>query len=398
MATSATGLNVLTDSASTAPEQYEARIHLNGDLTTVKCDSKTLTKLTSDADREQVITVTFAGNTENTDTHSYRVKKLPETSEDLGWRLQNTDPFVAPWHSFSQFFQQVINTFKFSEDKDVLSLSNKLNGENAPAFFRAVREGNKQLVINMLSAGFNLNTPSIVKHQYCGLMSDREPSWKGGPYPPHKYLRRSALHFAALHKKFEIIELLIEHGANIDLPDKNGLTPFLLTIEENKLEAASALIKLNCDVMAENCNGDNLLQIAVKQKNIDTVKFCIEKVEWPENSIGPALHDAFYLAAKKPDSTMISMYILQLDESHPFLVHSLTYALDYKNLKLAREIVTFLQENGHIDIVEKACSDKSLLQSPNTESLAFFKQELLEVIRANTMKESPKSDTSDEKS
>ena len=59
------------------------------------------------------------------------------------------------------------------------------------------------------------------------------------------------LHLAALNDQASAIQVLLDHGANIERRDPNRLTPLLRAIRSEALEAATALVSRGADVMAE---------------------------------------------------------------------------------------------------------------------------------------------------
>jgi ankyrin repeat protein len=54
---------------------------------------------------------------------------------------------------------------------------------------------------------------------------------------------RNALHYAADYGQVEVVQLLLEKKANIDLPDKFGITPLLTAIYEGHVEVVDLLLK-----------------------------------------------------------------------------------------------------------------------------------------------------------
>ena len=53
---------------------------------------------------------------------------------------------------------------------------------------------------------------------------------------------RTALHFAVLGGETEVVEMLLAAGADPDIPDKNGTTPFLLAAENSRLECLDRML------------------------------------------------------------------------------------------------------------------------------------------------------------
>ncbi|XP_078346596.1 myotrophin-like [Oculina patagonica] len=54
---------------------------------------------------------------------------------------------------------------------------------------------------------------------------------------------RNGLHFAADYGQKEVIEYLLSKGANINLPDRHGITPLLASIFESKTACVQLLLE-----------------------------------------------------------------------------------------------------------------------------------------------------------
>ncbi len=80
-------------------------------------------------------------------------------------------------------------------------------------------------------------------------MLEKDPSIVNAPYKESRYRGRSPLHFATTS---EVVEILIEAGADVMSRETVGLTPLHTTTTG---EAAQALIDAGADVMAENPKG-----------------------------------------------------------------------------------------------------------------------------------------------
>ena len=67
----------------------------------------------------------------------------------------------------------------------------------------------------------------------------------------------------------DIANLLIEHGANVNVKDSDGMTPLHAACYANSLMIVQALILKDADTDAKMNNGETPLQIAENQKNSD---------------------------------------------------------------------------------------------------------------------------------
>ena len=75
--------------------------------------------------------------------------------------------------------------------------------------------------------------------------------------------KRTALHLAAERNEADAIQLLAEHGADLDVQDTEGRTPQHRATYED-LQAAEALIELGADTEIEMKSGKKPLEIARK--------------------------------------------------------------------------------------------------------------------------------------
>jgi ankyrin repeat protein len=75
----------------------------------------------------------------------------------------------------------------------------------------------------------------------------------------------------------ELIQLLIDKGANINAKNNNGLSTLSIAIMNDNIEAAKLLIDKGADINAIDIKGDNLLIKALEECRIDTAKLLINK-------------------------------------------------------------------------------------------------------------------------
>lgn len=73
---------------------------------------------------------------------------------------------------------------------------------------------------------------------------------------------RNGLHFAADYNQIEIIEYLLSKGANINLPDKHGITPLLASVYESNTECVRLLIKKGADKNLKAPDGRSYFECA----------------------------------------------------------------------------------------------------------------------------------------
>ncbi len=92
----------------------------------------------------------------------------------------------------------------------------------------------------------------------------------------------SALHFAGYLGADQVVPLLVEKGAPIDLRDKEGRTALHLAAYAGQTSAVAALLDLKADPeVKENTGGMTALHLAVAQKHSKTVQVLLEKGAHP---------------------------------------------------------------------------------------------------------------------
>jgi len=89
--------------------------------------------------------------------------------------------------------------------------------------------------------------------------------WKGGR---HNY---SELHIAAYNGCNEIIELLIENGADINARNKRGETPLMYAIENGKVQTAKIFIDKGADIKATNRSYESAMDYAIRYKQYEII-------------------------------------------------------------------------------------------------------------------------------
>ncbi|KAG2532942.1 hypothetical protein JM18_000903 [Phytophthora kernoviae] len=103
----------------------------------------------------------------------------------------------------------------------------------------------------------------------------------------------------------QIIESLIEGGADIDATEKHGLTPLMFMCSRGSLEGCATLLALGADVHCVSwSNGFSALEFAVKCGRTELVELCLSKEANPN---APTLDGdtSLHLAAALPHADII---------------------------------------------------------------------------------------------
>ena len=75
--------------------------------------------------------------------------------------------------------------------------------------------------------------------------------------------------YAARDGRLAAAERLVAAGANLDLPDANGIRPLLMAALNNKLDVARLLVAKGANVNADDFWGRTPLWAAVEYRNLD---------------------------------------------------------------------------------------------------------------------------------
>ena len=91
------------------------------------------------------------------------------------------------------------------------------------------------------------------------------PAFLGrGPVSIHSVnpVGETPLHVAAIQGKANIVQQLIEAGADINAPGEHGYTPLHEACAQGKIEVVELLLRNGADVAIENKDGNTPLELA----------------------------------------------------------------------------------------------------------------------------------------
>jgi len=95
---------------------------------------------------------------------------------------------------------------------------------------------------------------------------------------------RTSLHLASLRGDTEIVELLLEAGANVNIKNKFGWTPLHLAAREGHIDIVQMLLEAGANIGAKNKFGRTPLDYAVKHRHTDIVRMLVSnKYQRDEN-------------------------------------------------------------------------------------------------------------------
>jgi len=87
--------------------------------------------------------------------------------------------------------------------------------------------------------------------------------------------KATALHIAAQENNPECIRLLVEAGADINCPDKEGVTPLMRAAQEGNLDVVKLLVELKADLNRSKNDSATALLLAVRHGKIPIIEFLI---------------------------------------------------------------------------------------------------------------------------
>lgn len=162
-------------------------------------------------------------------------------------------------------------------DDAILLLESRGISLNKDQFFKALLNGDKELIDLFVRSNFNIHieddqgTPpiliamkkgyTVIAHILLNAGADINACDRMGITPLMLACGKSTQSYK------ELAEMLIKKGAIINVHDKLGYTPLLLSLSGGDAEIAELLIEKGADVLAQTRNGETALSSAEKAGN-----------------------------------------------------------------------------------------------------------------------------------
>ena len=152
-------------------------------------------------------------------------------------------------------------------------------------------------------------------------------------------LQRTALHAAAANGNLEIVELLIERGANVNLKDIHGRVPMFVALAEHQPEVAARLAEADTNPNVRTVDGSTLLMAAVRAEEVQLVQWALDHGT-DVNAIRPEKNNAtaLILAARKGNAEIVSL-LLAAGADPDVANHEGETALDIAKGKKVKELL-----------------------------------------------------------
>ena len=157
-------------------------------------------------------------------------------------------------------------------------------------------------------------------------------------------LQRTAMHAAAENGNLEIVELLIQRGANVNLQDIHGRVPMFVALAEHQPEVARRLAEADTDPSALTVDGSTLLMAAARAEDIELVRWALDHGT-DVNAIRPEENNAtaMIIAARKGNPEIVSL-LLARGADPDAVNHNGKTALDLAKGKQVKELLRALKE------------------------------------------------------
>ncbi len=116
----------------------------------------------------------------------------------------------------------------------------------------------------------------LLEATFCANLEDIKDFLKNGDANYSDPLGRTALHLAAMDGNNEIIEILINHGANINAINSDGMPPIFFATTRNLVSTIKLMVKHGATLSFRCEEGYSPLHFAASCGYLETVKVLIE--------------------------------------------------------------------------------------------------------------------------
>ena len=119
----------------------------------------------------------------------------------------------------------------------------------------------------------------------------------------------TALHFAAQENHPEVVKVLIDAGADIEVKGVNEESPVLLASQEGALDVVKVLVKAGAEVCVTDNDGDTCLMHAVRFGHTETARALLCMPEVDVNQSADNTWTALHTAVFKKHSSVVQVLI-----------------------------------------------------------------------------------------
>ncbi|XP_012253973.2 histone-lysine N-methyltransferase EHMT1 isoform X2 [Athalia rosae] len=129
------------------------------------------------------------------------------------------------------------------------------------SLYTAVKNGDLEKLVNVLACGYNAN------HAF------------------RDYANRTSLHIAADRGHLACVHTLIQAGAQLDVMNKNQVTPLMLAASKGRVDVVKYLIKIGADVTLKGEDGMTVLHMAAKSGHLDVCQIILSECKAPRTLV-----------------------------------------------------------------------------------------------------------------
>lgn len=94
------------------------------------------------------------------------------------------------------------------------------------------------------------------------------------------------MHIAADRGHLGCVHVLIQAGAQVDMMDKNQLTPLMLAAIEGRTDIVRYLVRVGADVTLKGEDGMTALHMAAKSGHLDACRIILSECKVPRTLVG----------------------------------------------------------------------------------------------------------------
>ncbi|XP_015608564.1 histone-lysine N-methyltransferase EHMT2 isoform X2 [Cephus cinctus] len=129
------------------------------------------------------------------------------------------------------------------------------------SLYTSVKNGDLEKLVNVLACGYNAN------HSF------------------RDYALRTSLHIAADKGHLACVHVLVQAGAQVDVMDRNQLTPLMLAASKGKTEVVRYLVRIGADVTLKGEDGMTALHMAAKSGHLDVCQIILSECKVPRTLV-----------------------------------------------------------------------------------------------------------------
>jgi ankyrin repeat protein len=144
----------------------------------------------------------------------------------------------------------------------------------------------------------------------------------------------------------EMVKLLLDKGADVNLPNENRDTPLILAVSAGNLEIARILLNNDADINLVNRYGDTTLEIAITLNSMEMIELLLNK---GANGVPIANANALIFHASITSLPILKLLIkkgVNINVLNDRAQTPLMFAVRESNTTGSLEIVQFLLSNG----------------------------------------------------